>query len=96
VVALPTLQKLVQPMSQEETGFPANPFGGENCPACGVKKTTREEPFCELCLILLPPDTRREVTNRTTSIDTFNLILRSIVRFNAKGDGGVPDKGDKE
>ena len=83
-------------MSPKETGYPANPFRGENCPACGVRKTTPEDSFCEVCLILLPPDLQRVATNRSTSYDVLGLILRSIKRFDAKGDGGVPDKGDTE
>ena len=79
-------------MSTRETGYPANPFGGEKCPACGARKTTREDPFCEVCLVLLPPDLRRAATDRNTSYDTLGLILRSIEKFNSKGDGGVSGK----
>ena len=83
-------------MSPEEQDFPNSLFEGKKCPACGAGKTTPEDPFCEVCLILLPPDLRRALTNGPASHETLGLILRSIVRFNAKGDGGVPDKGDKE
>ena len=67
-------------MSSDEIGMAIRSFLSETCPACGKSKTVAEDPFCEDCLALLPPDLLEAATDRSTYLDAFAPALNAITR----------------
>ena len=67
-----------QSLNPEQIGEAIRAFRAERCPACGVKKDLKNEPFCDKCLGKLPSEIRDRVSENSYFIETFHQAMEVL------------------
>ena len=75
----------------EQIGEAIRAFMAKDCPACGVDKFILEDPFCDVCLGLLPSDIRDKVSENTHFIATFHPAMTHLRSVHAVTRSNVND-----